>query len=137
MEGYANIFALGDMACMATDKTPKGHPMLAPVAIQQAKNLAKNLYNILAGKPLRAFVYKDPGIMATIGRNHAVAELKFIKFQGFVAWLAWLFVHLMTLIGFRNKLIVLVNWAWYYFTYDRSLRLIIKPSNSSSSLNLH
>lgn len=126
LEGYENIFVLGDMACMMTDQTPKGHPMLAPVAIQQAKNLARNFSNRMAGRPLAPFVYKDPGVMATVGRNHAVVELKLMKFSGIFGWLVWLFVHLMSLVGFRNKLVVLVNWAWNYFTYDRGLRLIIK-----------
>lgn len=129
LEGYENIFVIGDMACMATEKTPKGHPMLAPVAIQQARNLAANLSNILVNKPLKQFVYKDPGIMATIGRNHAVAEIKSIKVQGLLAWLLWLFIHLMALVGFRNRLIVFINWTWNYFTYDRGLRVIIKPYN--------
>ncbi|MBI3602563.1 MAG: NAD(P)/FAD-dependent oxidoreductase [Candidatus Omnitrophica bacterium] len=128
VEGYNNIYALGDMACMVTDKTPHGHPMLASVAIQQARSLAKNFVRILAGKPLRLFVYKDPGVMTTVGRNHAVVDLKFMKFQGVLAWMVWLFVHLMALVGFRNKLVVFINWAWNYFSYDRGLRLIIKPS---------
>ncbi len=127
IEGYENIFAIGDMACVATEKNPKGQPMLAPVAIQQAKHLAKNFLNILNHKPLTAFEYKDPGVMATVGRNHAVVDLKYFKTQGLLGWLIWLFVHLMTLVGFRNRIVVLVNWAWNYFTYDRGLRLIIKP----------
>jgi len=131
--GYENIFAIGDIAAMVTNETPKGHPMLAPVAIQQGKNLAKNIFNIIAKRPLQPFVYKDPGVMATLGRNHAVAELKFVKFQGFLAWLVWLFVHLMTLVGFRNRVIVFFNWAWSYFTYNRSLRLIIKPSQPTKA----
>lgn len=130
--GYSNIFALGDIACMESEKTPKGHPMLAPVAIQQAKNLAANFYRILKNLPLRPFVYKDPGVMATVGRNHAVVDLKLAKFQGTLAWFVWLFVHLMTLVGFRNRLVVFVNWAWNYFTYDRGLRLIIKPARQRS-----
>lgn len=128
IEGYDNIFAVGDVACMASDKMPKGHPMLAPVAVQQAKNLAKNFFFILKGqKPAQAFVYKDPGIMATIGRNRAVVDLQWLKFNGSLAWLTWLFVHLMALVGFRNKLVVFVNWAWNYFSYDRCLRFIFKP----------
>ncbi|MBL8012220.1 MAG: NAD(P)/FAD-dependent oxidoreductase [Candidatus Omnitrophica bacterium] len=127
LEGYENIFALGDMAGMITDQTPKGHPMLAPIAIQQAKHLAQNIQRLLKKKPLVPFVYKDPGVMATIGRNHAVAELKFIRLHGTLAWLAWLFVHLMSLVGFRNRAIVFFNWMWSYVTYNRSLRLILKP----------
>ena len=125
--GYNNIFALGDVAAMVTDKTPKGHPMLAPVAIQQAKVLGKNFQRLLKNQPMQPFTYKDPGVMATIGRNRAVVDFNWIKFNGVLAWLAWLFVHLMALVGFRNKLVVFINWAWNYFSYDRGLRLIIKP----------
>ncbi len=101
--------------------------MLAPVAIQQAKNLAKNLHRILKSQPLEPFLYKDPGVMATVGRNHAVVDLKSVKFQGTFAWFVWVFVHLMTLVGFRNRLVVFINWFCNYFTFDRGLRLIIKP----------
>jgi NADH dehydrogenase len=128
IEGYKNVFAIGDVACMASEKMPKGHPMVAPVAIQQAKNLAKNFSAILKGQqPKRAFMYKDPGVMATIGRNKAVVDLKWLKFNGFLAWMMWLFVHLMALVGFRNKVVVFVNWASNYFSYDRGLRFIMKP----------
>lgn len=128
LEGYENIFVIGDMAGMITDQMPKGHPMLAPVAIQQAKQLGRNIRRILKNEPLEPFVYKDPGVMATIGRNHAVVELKFMKLSGPVAWVIWLFVHLMSLVGFRNKVIVFFNWMWSYLTYNRSLRLILKNS---------
>ena len=128
VEGYENIFALGDVACMVTEKTPKGHPMLAPVAIQQGRHLADNFYRFLRNEPMRPFEYKDKGVMATVGRNNAVVDLKFIKFGGVLGWLVWLFVHLMTLVGFRNKLVVFVNWAYNYFTHDRGLRLIIRPA---------
>ncbi len=128
LEGAKNIFVIGDVAAMLTDKTPKGHPMLAPVAIQQAKNLAVNFTHLLANQPLNPFAYRDPGVMATVGRNHAVVDLAWIKFRGVIAWFVWLFVHLMTLVGFRNKVVVFVNWAWNYFSYDRGLRLIIKPA---------
>jgi NADH dehydrogenase len=135
VEGYHNIFAIGDLACMVTSQTPTGHPMLAPVAIQQAKNLGRNFFNLLHKKPLRPFIYKNPGVMATVGRNHAVVELKWIKFQGFLAWLLWLFVHLMTLVGFRNRVVVFINWAWSYFTYNRGLRLIIKCVSKNNMEN--
>ena len=127
VEGYSNIFAIGDVAAMITEKTPKGYPMLAPVAIQQAKLLAKNFKRLENQKPLEAFVYHNLGVLATIGRNNAVVELAFVRFYGFVAWFVWLFVHLMALVGFRNKIVAFVNWAWNYFSYDRGLRLIIKP----------
>lgn len=127
VNGYENIFAIGDIATMVSDKNPKGHPMLAPIAIKQARLLARNFKRMFAKEPLEAFVYRDFGVMATIGRNHAVVDLPFVKFQGFFAWFVWLFVHLMALVGFRNKLVAFVNWAWSYFTYDRGLRLIIRP----------
>lgn len=124
--GYQNIFAIGDIAAMITEKTPRGHPQLAPVAMQQARLLAKNLNNLLCHKPLKPFFYKDFGVMATVGRNNAVVDLKIAKFDGIFGWLVWLFVHLMSLVGFRNKLVAFVNWAWSYFTYNRGLRLIIR-----------
>jgi NADH dehydrogenase len=126
--GYQNIFALGDVAAMVTDKFPQGHPMLAPVAVAQAKQLAKNLRRLLSNVPLKSYVYKNIGTMATIGRNHAVVDLNFMKFQGILAWFFWLFVHLMALVGFRNKVVAFVNWAWNYFSYDRGLRFILRPS---------
>ena len=119
--GYPDIYAIGDVAVMATESRPKGDPMLAPVAIQQARNLARNIL----GNGDAPFIYKSRGVMATIGRNRAVVEISRISFGGVLAWLTWLFVHLMSLVGFRNKLIAMVNWAWNYFSYDRGLRVII------------
>jgi NADH:ubiquinone reductase (H+-translocating) len=127
IEGYNNIFAIGDAAAIISQQTPKGHPMLAPVAIQQAKILAKNFRRMLQGQEKEPFVYRDMGVMATVGRNNAVVDLAFIKFQGFLGWVVWLFVHLMALVGFRNKMVALINWAWSYVSYDKGLRLIIKP----------
>ncbi len=127
VHGYPNIYAIGDIAGLTTEATPQGHPMLAPVAIQQAKNLGNNFNKIIAQQPLNPFVYKNPGVMATIGRNHAVVDINGLKFHGLFAWLTWLFIHLIALVGFRNRLIVFINWAWNYFSYDRSLRLIMKP----------
>lgn len=127
VKGYTAIFAIGDVAAMQTDKTPKGLPMLAPVAMQQGQLLAKNIVALLAGKDMRAFKYFDKGTMATVGRNRAVVESMGIKTQGFMAWFMWMAVHLMTLVGFRNKLVTLVNWTWSYFNYDRGIRLIIRP----------
>lgn len=129
--GCNNIFAIGDIASMESEKFPRGHPMLAPVAIKQARGLAQNLQAILDNKSLRPFVYRDIGVMATIGRNHAVVEMPFFKFQGVFAWMVWLFVHLMALVGFRNKIVAFVNWAWNYFSYDRGLRFIIRSSSSN------
>ncbi len=128
VEGAANIFAIGDIAWMPTEAYPQGLPMLAPVAIQQGVHLAKNLVSIEKGKPVVPFSYLDKGSMATIGRNKAVVDLPGnIRFGGFFAWWVWMFVHLLSIIGFRNKWIVLSNWIWNYFTYDRSTRLIIRP----------
>ncbi|TDB67877.1 NAD(P)/FAD-dependent oxidoreductase [Arundinibacter roseus] len=128
VEGYSSIYALGDVAIMQGDeKSPEGHPQLAQPAIQQAKNLAKNMINKLDGKPLKPFRYKDLGSMATIGRNLAVVDLPFWKFQGFFAWLTWMFVHLMSIVGVKNRIMIFINWLWNYITYDQSLRLIIKP----------
>lgn len=123
--GVSDIFALGDIAYMETEDYPKGHPQVAQVAIQQSRNLA---YNFIKRKE-RKFKYKDLGSMATIGRNKAVADLPKAKFSGFSAWLLWLFVHLLSLIGFKNKIFVLFNWIWNYITYDQSLRVIIRSKD--------
>lgn len=127
VKGYSNIFAVGDVAAMLSEQTPKGHPMVAPVAIQQGKLLAKNLVNLLQNKPLRTFQYNDKGSMATVGRNKAVVEVGKFKTQGFFAWFMWMAVHLMSLVGFRNKAVTLINWMWSYFNYDKGIRLIIRP----------
>lgn len=127
VKGYDNIYAIGDVAVMQTTDTPNGHPMVAQVAIQQGDLLGKNLIAGMLGKQITTFKYKDLGSMATIGRNRAVVDLPFIKFQGRIAWFVWMFVHLMTLVSFRNRLIVFVNWMWNYITYERSIRLIVRP----------
>ncbi len=130
VDGYPSIYALGDVAIMHGDeKSPEGHAQLAQPAIQQAKNLAKNMINKLEGKPQKPFRYKDLGTMATIGRNLAVVDLPFWKFQGFFAWLTWMFVHLMSIVGVKNRILIFINWLWNYITYDQSLRLIIKPKS--------
>ncbi|HZH72934.1 MAG TPA: FAD-dependent oxidoreductase, partial [Mariniphaga sp.] len=125
--GMDDVYAVGDIAYMATDQFPKGHPQVAPVAIAQARNLARNLINTRQGRQLQPFRYKDKGIMATVGRNLAVVELPFIKFGGFPAWVTWMFVHLMSILGIKNKFFIFVNWLTNYFSYNLSLRLIIKP----------
>lgn len=126
--GTDRIFAIGDIAWFPTKEYPQGLPMLAPVAIQQGEHLARNFVNLEKGKVPRPFRYLDKGSMATIGRNKAVVDLPGnIRFGGFFAWWVWMFVHLVSIIGFRNKWIVLSNWIWNYFTYDRSTRLIIRP----------
>jgi NADH dehydrogenase len=126
VEGYSNIFAIGDIAIMIEPSYPKGHPQVAQVAIQQGHLLAKNLKNILADKQMQPFTYKDKGSLATVGRNKAVADLPKIKFQGFFAWIVWMLVHLMSLVGIKNRIFTFINWAWSYVTYDQSLRLIIE-----------
>ncbi len=128
--GLSNVFAIGDMAYMQTPKYPNAHPQLANVAINQAKNLAKNFKAIIANKPLRDFEYKDLGSMATIGKNKAVVDLPFIKFKGYLAWYIWMFVHLMLILSVRNKLIIFINWAGNYFTKDTSLRLILSQKKN-------
>ena len=125
VQGYKNVYAVGDIAYMETPKYPKGHPQLANVATNQAKTLAKNLKAIQTKKELKEFEYKDLGSMATIGKNKAVVDLPFIKFKGILAWFTWMFVHLMLILSVKNKLIIFINWAWAYFTKDTSLRLIL------------
>ncbi|MCB0535483.1 MAG: NAD(P)/FAD-dependent oxidoreductase [Saprospiraceae bacterium] len=122
-----NIFAIGDIAYQTEKNYPKGHPQVAQVAIQQGRLLADNIKRLEKGKAPDAFHYRDLGSMATIGRNRAVVDLPFWRFQGAFAWFVWLFVHLFSLLGLRNKLIVFLNWVWNYITYDQSLRLVIKP----------
>ncbi len=124
---YPEIFAIGDIACMQSDEAPKGHPMMAQPAIQQGNNLGDNLIRLVNDKPLWPFVYKDKGSMATVGRNKAVCDLKNIRFQGVFAWFVWMFVHLFFLIGFRNRVVVFINWVYNYIRFDREARLIIRP----------
>jgi len=126
VEGYTNIFALGDTCLQKEERYPNGHPQVAQVAIQQAINLSKNFVNLEKNKPLQPFHYHDLGSMATIGRNLAVVDLPFIKFQGTFAWLVWMFVHLMSIVGIKNRVLIFINWFWNYITYDQSLRLIIR-----------
>ena len=124
--GADNIFAVGDIAYMETNKYPRGHPQVANVAINQAKCLAKNLKRIIDRKPLLEYEYKDLGSMATIGRHKAVVDFPFLRFKGYIAWFIWMFLHLMLILSVRNKLIIFINWAWVYFTKDSSLRLILR-----------
>ncbi len=118
-----DVYAIGDAASLTSDEYPYGHPQVAQPAIQQAKYLAKQFKT---GKKGNGFTYRDLGSMATIGRNKAVADLNKRSLTGFIAWAMWLFVHLFALVGVKNKLFVVLNWMWNYFTYDQSLRLIIK-----------
>ncbi|MBB1149774.1 MULTISPECIES: NAD(P)/FAD-dependent oxidoreductase [unclassified Myroides] len=127
VEGFTDIFAIGDVAAMITEKSPMGHPMMAQPAIQQGQLLATNLIQLRDGKPLKKFAYNDKGSMATIGRNKAVVDLPNFHFSGFFAWFVWMFVHLMSLIGFRNKFLVFWNWMYNYLMFDRQARLIVRP----------
>lgn len=127
VEGFQNVYALGDVAAMAEGEAyPDGHPQLAQPAIQQGKLLAKNLVRQFRGIPMKEFGYRDLGSMATVGRNLAVVDLPFFKFGGFFAWLTWMFVHLFSIVGVKNRLLIFINWFWNYATYDQSLRLIIR-----------
>ena len=127
VQGYDNVFALGDVATMSEGKWENGHPQLAQPAMQQGKALARNVWRVMDGKKAIPFTYKDLGSMATVGRNRAVVDLPFWKFQGFFAWLTWMFVHLMSIVGVKNRVLTLINWVWSYITYDQSLRLILRP----------
>jgi NADH:ubiquinone reductase (H+-translocating) len=129
VDGLANVFSIGDMAYMEEANFQKGHPQVAQPAIQQGNLLANNLSALLRGNELKPFSYNDLGSMATIGRNKAVVDLPFFKFAGFFAWVTWMFVHLMSLVGIKNRVMIFISWLWNYVTYDQSLRLIIKAKN--------
>jgi NADH dehydrogenase len=121
--GHPEAFVIGDLACFL-HQTGKPLPGVAPVAIQQGRHAARNILRALQGQPAEPFHYQDKGSIATIGRAAAVAEFGAVKVSGFVAWLAYLFVHIFFLIGFRNRFVVMFEWAWAYFTYQRAARLI-------------
>ena len=126
VEGLDNVFAIGDQCIQTSDKDyPYGHPQLAQVAIQQGVLLAKNLKRLEKGKAMKAFHYRNLGSMATVGRNRAVVEFKKVKMQGWFAWILWLVVHLRSILGIRNKVMVFLNWVWNYLTYDQSMRMIV------------
>ncbi|MCL6217271.1 NAD(P)/FAD-dependent oxidoreductase [Zunongwangia pacifica] len=131
VNGYENIFAIGDIAVMKTEEYPRGHPMVAQPAIQQGRHLAKNLKRIFKGEQLEPFNYFDKGSMATVGRNKAVVDIGKSTFGGFFAWFIWMFVHLWFLIGFRNRLVTFCNWVYNYINFDRAARLIIRPFKSN------
>ena len=127
VKGLQDVYAIGDLSLIEGDEEyPLGHPQLAQVAMQQAKTVAKNLKAVLKGKEVKPFRYKNLGVMATIGRNHAVAEISGKKFGGFPAWALWLVVHLRSILGVKNKTFILLNWVWNYINYKQSLRLILK-----------
>jgi len=126
LKSFKNIYALGDVAYMETPKYPNGHPQVANVAINQAKNLGKNILRTLQDENFKSkeYEYHDLGMMATIGKHKAVVELPFFKFKGPIAWYVWMFLHLMLILSVRNKIVIFFNWAWSYLTKDTSLRLI-------------
>ena len=126
IKGLKDVYAIGDVAYLETKNFPQGLPMLAQVAIQQGLQLGKNLIAKESGKALKPFEYNDMGTMATVGRNKAVVDLKNIKFQGLFAWFVWMFIHLISLVGFRNKMITFFNWVYSYFNFDKGVRLIIR-----------
>lgn len=127
VKGVKDVYAIGDVSLVEGDEEyPLGHPQLAQVAMQQAKTVAKNFKAMSKGKELKPFKYKNLGVMATIGRNHAVAEISGKKFGGFPAWALWLIVHLRSILGVKNKTFILLNWVWNYINYKQSLRLILK-----------
>src|SRR5690554_1193439 len=127
VKGLENIYALGDLAYMETPDFPKGHPQVAQPAIQQGELLAKNFEAIRKGKKMKPFKYKDKGSLATIGRSRAVADLPSFSTQGTIAWFIWMLVHIMALVGFRNQVVVFFNWMNNFFSYNRDIRLIIRP----------
>ncbi len=123
---YQNIFAIGDVAAMISDDTPRGHPMIAPVAIQQAQNLTTNIKRQVSGKNMISFKYKDKGSMATIGKNKAVVEMGKFQIHGRIAWYIWMVVHLLSLVGFSKKINVFITWTINYFSKDRGVQLILR-----------
>lgn len=127
VKGLDNVYCLGDQAWVEDTDWPDGHPQVAQPAIQQGQLLAKNLKAMSKGKNRIPFTYKDLGSMATVGRNKAVVELPFLKFGGWTAWMTWMAVHLMSIVGVKNRLFIFINWLWSYLTYDQSLRLLIRP----------
>jgi len=126
IQDLKDVFAIGDVAFIETQKYPNGNAMLASVAEQQGYQLAENLNRRILNKPLKPFHYNDKGTMATIGRNNAVVDLPFMKISGILGWYIWMFVHLMLLVDFRNRMVVFINWAWSYINYDKGTRVIIR-----------
>ena len=124
LTGHPVVFVIGDLAGATDRGAPL--PMLIPVAMQEGRHVAATISELVANGGAHAFRYKDPGIMATIGRNSAVAELGAVHLSGFLGWLMWLAVHLVNVISFRSRILVLVNWAWDYLFYDRPIRLIVR-----------
>jgi NADH dehydrogenase len=132
VKGYEDIFAIGDIALMESPEYPQGHPMMAQPAIQQGQLLGDNLIRLIGGRIMTPFQYHDKGSMATIGRNLAVVDLPKYHFNGIFAWFVWMFVHLFSLIGFKNKAVVFMNWVYNYIRFDREGRLIVRPYKKRS-----
>jgi len=132
VKGYTNIFAIGDIAAMESEANPQGHPMMAQPALQQGALLGENIVKLINNQPMKPFVYNNKGSMATIGRNKAVVDLPKYHFNGVFAWFVWMFVHLFSLIGFKNKAVVFLNWVYNYIRFDREGRLIIRPYKKKS-----
>lgn len=130
--GYSTIFAVGDIAMMASEEYPQGHPMMAQPALQQGKLLGENIIRLILKEEMKPFNYNDKGSMATIGRNKAVVDLPHYHFHGVFAWFVWMFVHLFSLIGFKNKAVVFMNWLYNYIRFDREGRLIVRPYKKKS-----
>lgn len=130
LPGHPEVFVIGDLAYLVQDGAPL--PMMAPVAMQQGLYAGKAILQKIAGTTVAPFRFRDKGIMATIGRNAAVASVHGMKFSGHIAWLVWLALHLMYLVGFRNRLVVLINWAYYYFFYEQQVRLITREDEAGS-----
>jgi NADH:ubiquinone reductase (H+-translocating) len=131
VKGYANIFSIGDQCFQTTDKNyPNGHPQLAQVAIQQGKLLGDNLKRLAEGRPVKAFKYINKGSGAIISKYNAVIDLPKKSFTGFFAWIGWLFIHIIPLVGFRNKSKLAFNWFWSFVTNDPTLRVIIRPEKN-------
>jgi NADH dehydrogenase len=135
VQSLTNVFALGNIAWMKTDEYPYGHPMVAQVAIQQGKTLAKNLRKLLANQTMKPFIYHDKGAMVTIGKKKAVARIGSWNFSGFFAWLIWSGVHLLGIVGAKNRILVAIDWLWSYFTYDKGNRVIIRKYKSEINSN--
>ena len=135
VEGYDDVFAVGDVALLKSEKYPKGHPQVAPVAIQQGEYLANNFKRLSDNKQISAFKYTDKGSMASVGKNKAVVDFFQLKFGGFLGWLVWMFVHLMSLVGFRNRVVTLMNWSWNYVNYEHGVRLITRPMDLDKRFN--
>jgi NADH dehydrogenase len=139
VQGMEDVYAIGDTCIQTTDANfPQGHPQVAQVAIQQGDNLGKNLVKSTKNEALKPFAYHDKGSMAIIGRNKAVADLPKPKlfFSGFIAWAMWLFIHLLSLVNYRNRIKTLYNWTVAYFTKDQSLRMIVRPANKIKPLSV-